>query len=398
MNSPWLRALWVLVAALLIQACGRSPAAKIKTIELQERGSSIQANSTVGVHVDVDDASGRVLQYKWLSARKAEFRFASDNSPAAIYIAPREPGKDEITVQIFQDGKLLDSKSQSIEVVGLPGAVQGDLPASQPAGQASSEAKRTGPGAADAAAKALPAGVPTRVAEATTPTSEAIPAAKREPASTTTPVTTPTGTNSPSGPAAGQTQKSGRPDRGLFGFEDTTRGAMGWKSYDQPGGSAVRGFARSTTERRSGQASLQIDLKFDSIHRSGEAAVDFVYNPPNGPADETGEPLDLSDKPITAYIKFPEGLPINPDSPPGLQLFAKDADHRNTYGCWQNVEIVGRWIRLTLVTSKKSDCAGALRDEGFDPSHVRRIGVKIAGNEQTPLVYKGACYLDDVSW
>jgi len=198
-----------------------------------------------------------------------------------------------------------------------------------------------------------------------------------------------------------------------YGFEDPAEATMGWRVFPDPKTpSAVTGAERTTEQRRDGTASLRIDLDFGESRQSGEAAVDFILNPPGEPQGTTGDPVNLTNKVITAFVKFRRDLQVKEDRPPGLQLFVKDAQHRSLYGCWQNIEPVmvesEVWIRLTLRTSMrpdlKNECEGAEISKdtsgkaSFDPTQIRRLGVKIAANESERLAYQGPAYLDSVSW
>lgn len=195
------------------------------------------------------------------------------------------------------------------------------------------------------------------------------------------------------------------PDISKYGFEDQSKGTMGWKHDYNEGSQAVVALSRSTKEKLYGQASLQIDLQLnsqDALLSSGEAAVHVVFDPIGGPAGVMGRPIDLSTSNITGYIKFPADFPVDKDNPHGVQIFLKDQAQRNFYGCWENIRRGGLWmpISISLNTQPPKEC-GAVRDEGFDLSRIEVIGVKIGANPNADIgsaTYTGPCYLDSIDF
>jgi len=197
----------------------------------------------------------------------------------------------------------------------------------------------------------------------------------------------------------------GSSDTSVFAFEDEAKDAMGWQAHrDNPDSRAVAGASRIADSRlaKLGKGALKVDLTFGPGAQLAEIVTDFKRDPLNGPADEIGRPIDLSNKVITAHLWFKNDLPIDPKHPPVARLFLKDHRDLSLYGCTENIDVAERWIYLSMATSDRPS-AGCKqgrreRDPEFDASNVIKLGVSIAANSDSALNYSGACVIDTVDW
>jgi hypothetical protein len=177
-----------------------------------------------------------------------------------------------------------------------------------------------------------------------------------------------------------------------FNFED---GAMGWKTQDQGNSRAWVQLAQSKERSKDGEFSLKVQTDLDGGDErkgSGEVWVDLRQNPPAG----LKAPLDLSKRTLTAWVYASPGSVGDPSKPNGIQMFVKDKKWKAEYGTWQNL-VEGQWNKISLTVGASQPEAGHL-DSDFDPTQIIGVGVKLGAGGGSKARYRGAVYVDAVSW
>jgi hypothetical protein len=149
---------------------------------------------------------------------------------------------------------------------------------------------------------------------------------------------------------------------------------------------------RSVDRACMGRYSLKATADLEGGHYSKGSGETYVKI--TTPAD-----MDMRGKTITACVYAPSGAGGDPRSPNGFQLFVKDKDFRNHYSAW--VDIAGyeeMWLKLTLTPGVAA--YGDVIDEGFDPTQVLLVGVKIGIGEKAKegTTYRGPIHIDAVNW
>ncbi|MBL8153330.1 MAG: hypothetical protein JNM70_04025 [Anaerolineae bacterium] len=185
-----------------------------------------------------------------------------------------------------------------------------------------------------------------------------------------------------------------------YDFED---GIMGWYPQDYITSRACVEVSQSDQVARNGQYSLEMSMNLigaDESLSQGEALVAITFDPPIG---LTGEqpPFDLDGYTITIWVYSPEGSRGDPNHPNGFQILVKDAAFKSQYGIWHNIDKEDQWIPVTLTVSNKLPRRGANKgyiDEGFDPTQIVMIGLKMGTGGESKAAYKGPVYVDSVSW
>ncbi|MCC6615809.1 MAG: hypothetical protein IT320_20225 [Anaerolineae bacterium] len=178
----------------------------------------------------------------------------------------------------------------------------------------------------------------------------------------------------------------------LFDFET---GIENWRCEETA--SSVRGCAevsRSDTQHHDGNFSLEVVLNLAPGNPSN-AKAEVLVVPPE--VDTT-----LQSETISAWVYMPQGAVGDPDHPNGLHLFVKDSDAswRGLYGCWVDASLGWQEVTLTITTDEPECANGSwYMSPGFDPTHIRAIGVAIGTPEQDydqAFVYQGPIYIDQV--
>lgn len=181
---------------------------------------------------------------------------------------------------------------------------------------------------------------------------------------------------------------SGCPDSSKYGFEsaDVTWKPQTWE--DSQAVTAVSQSEKNTARFGCYSLKLIVDLVAGDPNKSkGETYVDMLVSPP---AEET-VPVNLDGKEITVWMYMQEGAAGSPSEPNGVQVFVRDSNFRSEYGPWLN--LVGnteRWIPVKLTPSKL--------DNGFDPTNIIVVGVKIGAGGGSKTTYRGTIYVDGVNW
>jgi hypothetical protein len=96
----------------------------------------------------------------------------------------------------------------------------------------------------------------------------------------------------------------------------------------------------------------------------------------NAPADAQGDPLDLTNKLVTAEIKIASGSSPNANFPYGAQLYVKTGTNY-VWGSsvWSNITALNTWVRLVLDTTAPD---GVPAGSVFDPSLPRQLGIQLS--------------------
>jgi hypothetical protein len=106
------------------------------------------------------------------------------------------------------------------------------------------------------------------------------------------------------------------------------------------------------------------------------------------PTDAQGNPIDLTNKLVTADIKITSGLSPNSSYPFGAQLYVKTGTGY-VWGAsvWANVSALNTWVRLSLDTTAPD---GTPAGSKFDPTLPRQIGIQLStgGANESPYCAK----------
>ena len=187
-----------------------------------------------------------------------------------------------------------------------------------------------------------------------------------------------------------------------YGF-DIDKDTTGWVPQEtRPEDQAVTDVNQQV---KFGEGSLQLIIEMIGNHAQkskGEVFVDLSSNPPLGETEIA--PLDLNGKPITMLVYVPStaiGIPSNPN---GIQVFVRDSSDRSQYGVWMNLTFhnTNKWTSITLrpslKTSPEEEKRGASTDEGFDPSRIDIVGLKIGAGSAFDKDFIGSIWIDEVTW
>lgn len=177
-----------------------------------------------------------------------------------------------------------------------------------------------------------------------------------------------------------------------FDFEE---GSKGWRCQDLEQIKGCSSVASTADQHRSGNQSLEIILSINGADPTGNRGEALA---PIANVDALGKevPLNLSGRTISAWIYSPQGSAGPSDNPNGLQLFVKDSQFRSLYGPWFKV-VEGGWVPVRIKVSTIAEDTGHVND-GFDPTHLVVFGVKFAAGGNSPAIYKGSIYVDDIDW
>jgi hypothetical protein len=111
----------------------------------------------------------------------------------------------------------------------------------------------------------------------------------------------------------------------------------------------------------------------------------------------TPAPYNLTSVAITCRVYAPPGSAGARNSPNGFQVFIEDENFKSEYGTWENItpEREGTWFPVILTPGTQRPPDGWI-DEGFDPTRIILLGVKIgAGGQSTDQIrYAGPVYVD----
>lgn len=174
-----------------------------------------------------------------------------------------------------------------------------------------------------------------------------------------------------------------------YGFE------CGWISQDYEDSRACTQVLLSEEKTLQKRCSLKMimDLIGSDKHKSkGEAWVNMLQNPPAG----EHIPVNLSGRKIVAWVYAPRGARGDRSKPNGFQVFVKDKNWKSQYGPWHNVT-EENWFDISLKVSPFAPTKGYM-DDGFDPTQIIAIGVKMGAGGGSTETYNGPVYVDGVDW
>lgn len=176
-------------------------------------------------------------------------------------------------------------------------------------------------------------------------------------------------------------------------------------------------IADKNSFRGAGCLRLNVDLVGGSKNkRNGEVFVDLRYPPVYNASHCFTAPVNLEGKLLYAMVFCPKGSGGAQDKPSGLQIFAKSgdgSDWASFYGNWHNIYQKerswsadpqlgdvqeGRWSLVTVKLQRQKPKCGYM-DEGFDPTRVIAVGLKIGLNDKNNNGnYKGTILVDQFGW
>jgi hypothetical protein len=143
--------------------------------------------------------------------------------------------------------------------------------------------------------------------------------------------------------------------------------------------------------------SLELVVDLAGGHKSkskGEAYVDINRFPPSG----ITAPINLEGIQITAWVYMPNAAVGDRNNPNGVQVFVKDQNGKGEYGSWfDSLDYTDRWIPIRLIPSKEPPQNGFM-DNGFDPTKIVEVGIKIGAGANSTATYAGPIYVDGVNW
>jgi hypothetical protein len=162
---------------------------------------------------------------------------------------------------------------------------------------------------------------------------------------------------------------------------------MGWMAESRGDSRAVVAVEHRAAPAEGGASALRLDVDLaggDPVRSKGEAWVELAH------------PLDLRDRHLVATLYAPPEARGDPSAPNGFQIFVKDGAHRALYGSYARVR-PGQWMAVELTVSDSAPAGGWMKD-GFDPSRIAVVGVKIATGGGSAARYRGPVFLDALDW
>ncbi|MBU0682892.1 MAG: hypothetical protein KJ864_01190, partial [Candidatus Omnitrophica bacterium] len=91
--------------------------------------------------------------------------------------------------------------------------------------------------------------------------------------------------------------------------------------------------------------------------------------------------VDISNGKIIVTFQVPPKFAANQIN--GIQILVKDGQWRNQYARWTNVKQSGEWLTVELAPTTKGIDPQGWTDDNFDPSDIRRVGIKFAINDSS---------------
>lgn len=183
-------------------------------------------------------------------------------------------------------------------------------------------------------------------------------------------------------------------DQFFYGFESTH---MGWEAQTAADSQAILNIKQTSEMAKSGLGALELQVDLDGNNpnkQSGEAFINLASNPPIG----LKAPFDLEGIPITVWFFVPATAAGNPNAPNGVQIFVKDQNGLSEYSTWGNLtNNTDRWAALTFVPTRDPSESIQMQD-GFEPSMINIIGVKIGVAKDSSASYSGSFWIDDICW
>jgi hypothetical protein len=163
-------------------------------------------------------------------------------------------------------------------------------------------------------------------------------------------------------------------------------GDEGWSAERQEGDGCVS-VVPSREKPRSGQGSLKIEMNLvgaDPRRRKCETLLRLE------------NPRDLTGRTVTALVFNPAVIQGDTGGPNVMRLFVRDVHHHSRYGAWVKFTSKG-WSTIELPVDKVSQAVGWTHPD-FDPTRVVQVGLLVSVGEHSMATFRGATFLDDVSW
>jgi len=184
-----------------------------------------------------------------------------------------------------------------------------------------------------------------------------------------------------------------RADTSKFGFEEND---MGWKANRDTTSQGIYAVEQTFEWAYLGSGSLKMKVNLIGKHPrnyQGEADVDLLdYTP-----EELTAPVDLDRIKISAMIyTTDENLKGPADSCNFCQIIIKDTKWRSECGKDTDVRI-GEPFEITLTGSPTKPPGGEM-DDGFDPTDIVMVGVKIGSRAGSTYQCSGTIYMDAFNW
>jgi hypothetical protein len=187
-----------------------------------------------------------------------------------------------------------------------------------------------------------------------------------------------------------------------YGF-DVDKDPMGWVPQETDQDSLAVTDIQQEIRFGEGSLRLEIELIGNRGQKSkGEVFVNLLSNPPLGETDTA--PFDLEGKPITMLVYVPSDAIGIPSEPNGIQIFVRDSGDKSQYSVWMDLTFhnTNEWTSFTWrpvpKTSLEEEQKGARTAEGFDPSRITIVGLKIGAGDEFDKEFRGSIWIDEVTW
>ena len=182
-----------------------------------------------------------------------------------------------------------------------------------------------------------------------------------------------------------------------YDFESDTQG---WVYQTWTDSQACTAVAQSSTQAKFGSNSLEMTMDLvgsdpEEHKAKGEAYVDMIDDPLEG----ITAPVDLDGIEVSVWVYCPAGSSGDTSAPNGLQILFKDSNWANRYSTWVNLTSGDEdtWIKITDTPSTSTPTEG-FQDDDFDPTQIRRVGVKMGAGTGSTATYSGSIYIDGFDW
>lgn len=194
----------------------------------------------------------------------------------------------------------------------------------------------------------------------------------------------------------------GGADNSRYGFE---AGVEAWAPAPAADGGSCTGVSAAWGRSVFGQASLALEMVNMGNHYPANTACPGVDNAARAAIDLSGSPPDLTGKTVSAWVYLPSAGQAAADTPTQAQLYAID-NSLDSYANGPGVNLgVDQWTRVTFRPQAWAgpgdyNQGGVFTAAGFDPSAIKRLGVKIsaAGAAPCTFAFSGVVLLDSVDW
>jgi hypothetical protein len=195
----------------------------------------------------------------------------------------------------------------------------------------------------------------------------------------------------------------GGPDTSKYGFETS---AQGWACASEAASSC---FNVGTSAGRSlyGQGSLAVALFQMGNHYSGGPCVGGATdNLGRISVDLSASPLDLRGKTVTAWVYLPAAAQAASDAPTQAQIYMVDGNGAGIFANGSTVNLkTDNWSLISFrpfawAGPGINTSGGIYVNPGFDPSSIKRLGIKFAASGAAPcdFVFSGTVLVDSINW